>query len=223
MGGIYIDGEHMTSIPGILAAGECDYQYHGANRLGANSLLSCIYGGAVAARCAIQYVESLKSTAEEVSSKFFTQELKRQEEANQKLMRAGGRENPYLLWEEMAKWMTDHVTVIRINVKLEETLSKLSELTERFQHVSLSDTTNWTNQALIFARELENMLILAKVITMGALQRNESRGAHYKPEFPDRNDAEWLKTTVAKWSPTGIELTYEAVDISLIQPRERKY
>ena len=67
------------------------------------------------------------------------------------------------------------------------------------------------------------MLLLAKVIAMGALARNESRGAHYKPEFSERNDAEWLKTTVAKWSPKGIELTYEAVDTSLMQPRERKY
>ncbi len=223
MGGIYIDDEQATNVPGIFAAGECDYQYHGANRLGANSLLSCIYGGELAARRSVRYIESLSVSARDVSSKFFNQELKRQQEANEKLMSLRGRENPYLLWEEMAKVMTDHVTVIRKNNELRATDEKLVELAERFKDINLNDATNWVNQALIFTRELENMLVLARVITLGALARNESRGAHYKPEFPERNDKEWLKTTVAKWTPKGIELSYEAVDTSLIEPRERKY
>ena len=223
MGGIYIDDEHTTNVPGIFAAGECDYQYHGANRLGANSLLSCIYGGELVARKSIRYVESLTEGAQEASSKFFDQELKHQKEANDKLMRFHGKENPYLLWEEMAKVMTDHVTVIRKNKDLEATDQKLQELTERYENIDLHDTTNWVNQALIFSRELENMLVLARVITLGALARNESRGAHYKPDFPERNDKEWLKTTVAKWTPKGIQLSYEKVDTSLIEPRERKY
>jgi succinate dehydrogenase / fumarate reductase flavoprotein subunit len=223
MGGIYIDSEHMTNVSGILAVGECDYQYHGANRLGANSLLSCIYGGEVAAKTALKYVRSLKSSALETNSRFFDQELKRQNDANEKYKRTNGRENPYLLWEEMAKWMTDHVTVERINKNLERTNEKLLELTERMNDINLSDTGNWANQALIFTRELEHMLVLARVITQGALARNESRGSHYKPDFPNRNDKEWLKTTVAKWSSKRIELSYEKVDISLMEPRERKY
>jgi succinate dehydrogenase / fumarate reductase flavoprotein subunit len=123
----------------------------------------------------------------------------------------------------MAKVMTEHVTVIRKNADLKRTEAKLLELTERLTDVNLDDTGNWVNQALLFTRELEHMLVLARVITMGALARNESRGAHYKPEFPERNDKEWLKTTVAKWLPKGIELSYEAVDTSLLEPRERKY
>ena len=119
--------------------------------------------------------------------------------------------------------MTDHVTVIRKNNDLKKTDQKLIELTERSKDINLHDSANWVNQALIFTRELENMLVLARVITLGALARNESRGSHYKPDFPDRNDKEWLKTTVAKWTPKGIELSYESVDTSLIQPRERKY
>jgi len=87
----------------------------------------------------------------------------------------------------------------------------------------LSDRTKWSNQTLNFARELANMLVLARVVTLGARQRNESRGAHYKPEFPDRDDANWLKTTRAKWKNGEIELTYEPVDISLIPPRARRY
>ena len=223
MGGIYIDDNHATNVPGIFAAGECDYQYHGANRLGANSLLSCIYGGELVARRAIRYVGSLAESAQETSSKFFDQELRRQKEANDKFMGLRGKENPYLIWEEMAKVMTDHVTVIRKNNELKATDVKLVELTERLQNINLSDTANWLNQALIFTRELEHMLILARVITLGALARNESRGAHYKPDFPERNDKEWLKTTVAKWTSKGIELSYEKVDTSLIEPKERKY
>jgi len=76
---------------------------------------------------------------------------------------------------------------------------------------------------LNFARELENMIILARVVTLGALARNESRGAHYKPDFPERDDANWLKTTRAKWVKNDIQLTYEPVDISLIKPRPRRY
>lgn len=223
MGGIYIDHEHATNLPGIFAAGECDYQYHGANRLGANSLLSCIYGGDLAAKKTIRYVESLATSCNDINTRFFDSELKRQKELNDKFLKPRGSENPYELWEEMAKWMTDNVTVIRKNKDLKTTDEKLAELTDRLERVSLHDTSNWLNQALIFTRELENMLVLARIITIGALARNESRGAHYKPEFPERNDKEWLKTTVAKWTPKGIELSYEKVDTSLIQPKERKY
>jgi succinate dehydrogenase / fumarate reductase flavoprotein subunit len=76
---------------------------------------------------------------------------------------------------------------------------------------------------VVFTYQLQNMLELARVITLGALRRNESRGAHYKPDFPERKDGEWLKTTVAKWSPQGPRFFDEAVDTSLIQPKERKY
>lgn len=221
MGGMYIDQDHMTNVKGILAAGECDYQYHGANRLGANSLLSCIYGGDVAARTAIQYVSGREHS--EVSQKYFDQELKRQKELNDELIRSRGKENPYLLWEEMAKWMTDNVTVVRVNEKLKETNQKLIEIEQRLKNINLNDLSEWANQPLLFARELRHMLFLARVITLGALARNESRGAHYKPEFPDRNDKEWLKTTIAQYTTGDPKFSYEAVDISLIQPRERKY
>ncbi len=123
----------------------------------------------------------------------------------------------------MGDWMTEHVTVTRKNAGIEKTDAKLQELLERYKKMNLSDRTKWSNQTLSFARELYNMLILARVITLGALARNESRGAHYKPDFPDRNDADWLKTTRAKWVNGEIKLTYEAVDTSLIPLRTRKY
>ncbi len=223
MGGIYIDSRHMTNVPGILAAGECDYQYHGANRLGANSLLSCLQGGIVAAARAAEYAAGLETHAETVSSKWFDQQVKKEEAKNDDVIRSHGKENPYKLWDEMGKIMTDNVTVVRYNKKIKETDYFLQDLKKRYLNININDASKWSNQALIFARQLGNMIELARVITLGALARDESRGAHYKPDFPNRDDANWLKTTIAKYTAKGPELSYEQVDTSLIKPRERKY
>jgi len=224
MGGIWINGQDQaTSVPGIYAAGECEYQYHGANRLGANSLVSCIFGGGLAGPAAVKYAANLQTGTEAVSSAVFEKEKKRQEGKNQSLISNQGSENPITIWRELGEIMTEHVTVTRINKNLELADSNIRDLQTRYHKINLSDRTKWSNQTLNFARELENMLILARVITLGALQRNESRGAHYKPDFPERDDANWLKTTRAKFSDGEIQLTYEPVDISQIPPRPRRY
>src|SRR2546421_5496505 len=224
MGGIWVNGEDQaTNVSGIYAAGECEYQYHGANRLGANSLVSCIFGGGIAGPAAVKYAKHLEKGAESTPSAVFDAERKRQEEKNQKLISQDGSENPITIWRELGAVMTEHVTVTRINKNLEMADAKIRGLQERYKKINLSDRTKWSNQTLNFARELENMIILARVVTLGALARNESRGAHYKPDFPDRDDANWLKTTRAKWANNEIQLTYEAVDISLIKPRPRRY
>ncbi|MFI5057688.1 MAG: succinate dehydrogenase flavoprotein subunit [Candidatus Acidiferrales bacterium] len=224
MGGIWVNGEDQsTNVPGIYAAGECEYQYHGANRLGANSLVSCIFGGGLAGPAAVKYARSLDKGAESSSSSVFESERKRQEEKNQALISSEGTENPMTIWRELGEIMTEHVTVTRINKNLEFAEAKLRALSERMMKVNLSDRTRWSNQTLNFARELENMILLARVITLGALARNESRGAHYKPDFPNRDDANWLKTTRAKWVNGEIQLSYEAVDISQLPPRARRY
>lgn len=224
MGGIWVNGEdQVTNVAGIYAAGECEYQYHGANRLGANSLVSCIFGGGIAGPAAVKYASNLGKSAETADSSVFAGEQRRQEEKNQALIARDGSENPITIWKELGEIMTEHVTVTRINKNLEGAYAKLGELQARSTKVNLSDRTRWSNQTLNFARELENMLILARVVTLGALYRNESRGAHYKPEFPDRDDANWLKTTRAKWVNDDIQLTYEPVDISQIPPRARRY
>jgi hypothetical protein len=123
----------------------------------------------------------------------------------------------------MGKWMTDNVTVVRYNDKLKATDDKLLELMDRYQRISINDSNLWATMALPHARHLKNMLELARVITLGALNRNESRGAHYKPEFPKRDDEHFLKTTIAEYSGEGPVISYEAVDISLIKPRVRDY
>src|SRR6266513_1759874 len=224
MGGIWVNAEDQaTNVPGIYAAGECEYQYHGANRLGANSLVSCIFGGGIAGPAAVKYAKNLEKGAESTPSAVFDAERKRQEGKNQKLISQNGSENPITIWRELGDLMTEHVTVTRINKNLEMTDGKICALQERYKKINLSDRTKWSNQTLNFARELENMIVLARVITLGALARNESRGAHYKPDFPERDDANWLKTTRAKWANNDIQLTYEPVDISLIKPRPRRY
>jgi len=224
MGGMWVNAEDQaTNVPGIYAAGECEYQYHGANRLGANSLMSCIFGGGLAGPAALKYAKNLEKGADSADSSVFSREQKKQEAKNQELISREGSENLMVIWRELGDTMTEHVTVTRINKNLEKADAKLVELAERFGRVNLSDRTMWSNQTLNFARELGNMLLLARVITLGALARNESRGAHYKPEFPERDDANWLKTTRAKYVNGEIKLTYEQVDISQVPPRARRY
>lgn len=222
MGGLWVDYEQRTNIPGLFAAGECDYSIHGANRLGANSLVSCVYGGFIAAPSAIDYAKNVERGATETNG-IHTAELKRQQEINQQIIKNEGAENQYKIHEEMGKWMTDNVTVVRYNDRLKATDEKLLELQDRFQHISINDSNLWATQALPHARQLWNMLQLARVITLGALNRDESRGAHYKPDFPDRDDENFLKTTIAEWSAEAPILSYEAVDIGLIEPRKRDY
>jgi succinate dehydrogenase / fumarate reductase flavoprotein subunit len=225
MGGLWVDNQNQaTNVPGIYAAGECEYQYHGANRLGANSLVSCIYGGMLAGPAAVRYARGLESGCENVPGAIFERERVRQQDITDALLNQHkGTENPITIWREMGDIMTENVTVIRYNANLQKTLVKLDELSERFTRINLQDRTQWANQTLNFVRELGNMLILARVITMGALARDETRGAHYKPDFPERDDANWLKTTKASYNDGNIQLEYEPVDTSLLQPRERKY
>ncbi len=222
MGGLWVDFKQATNIPGIFATGECEYQYHGANRLGANSLVSCIFGGFVGGPAAVQYARNLQGAP---SNGHFEAECKRQEEINSKLMRADGKENPFLLWRELGDLMTRNCTVIRYNKSLQETDSRLRELLERFQNINLSDRSQWANTTIAFARQLQNMLQLARVIAQGAAMRDESRGAHYKPDFPERDDKNWLKTTKAYFAADADEprFEFEPVDVSLIPPRPRRY
>jgi succinate dehydrogenase / fumarate reductase flavoprotein subunit len=222
MGGMWVDFDQCTNVLGIFAAGECEYQYHGANRLGANSLVSCIYGGFVAGPNAVRYAKSL---ADAPSNGHFDAERKRQEEINAGLMKSEGNENPFKLWRELGELMTKDCTVIRYNKNLKQTDAELCKLLQRFQHVNLSDRTQWANTSVVFTRQLYNMLQLSRVIAQGAAMRDESRGAHYKPDFPERDDKNWLKTTKAVFAPDADEprFEFEPVDISLIPPRARKY
>ncbi|ASS74884.1 succinate dehydrogenase flavoprotein subunit [Tumebacillus algifaecis] len=223
MGGMWVDYNQMTNIPGLFAAGECEYQYHGANRLGANSLLSAIFGGMVTGPNAVSYIKGLKKTAADVEKSVFETAAKKQEQKYESILKMEGTENPYALHRELGQWMTDNVTVVRYNDRLQKTDEKIQELMERWHNIGMADKSRWENMMAPFTRQLWNMLELARVMTIGALKRDESRGAHYKPDFPDRNDEQFLKTTIAAWTPNGPEISYDEVDVSLIEPRLRNY
>jgi len=222
MGGIWVDFNQMTNIPGVFAVGECEYQYHGANRLGANSLLSCIYAGFVCGPIAADYAKSLPAAEGDGGH---AAELTRQAELNDKLLKNEGTENPFKLWRELGDTMTKHATVIRYNKGLKEADEKIVELIDRYKNVNLADRSQWANTSFAFTRQLKNMLELSRVVVQGAARRDESRGAHYKPDFPERNDEKFLKTTKASFtgSVDGPRFEYEAVDTQFIKPRPRRY
>ncbi len=262
MGGLWVDYEkdartgglvlnsprnQHSNIPGIYVIGEQDYQYHGANRLGANSLLSCIFAGLIVAPAIESYFKSLKhGSAADQPVSLFDGAVKHHQDAADRLINNAGKENPYKLHQELGDWMTRNVTVVRRNKDIQATLDKIGEFEERYRHVALTDKGNWTNQNFSFTRALGDMILLARIIAQGALLRDECRGAHYKPEFeipgPQADDPaelrrqaeqwckrfrdqrdKWLKTTIATHTPEGPVFSLEEVDTSLIPPRPRTY
>ncbi len=220
MGGLWVDFNQATNIPGVYAAGEADYSVHGANRLGANSLLSCIYGGFIAGPQAMAHAKALPS---QIGDGGHSAELQRQKEMNEALLNNKGTENPFKIWRELGETMTKHATIIRYNVGLDEADAKIVELLARYKNVNLSDKSQWANTSFAFTRQLYNMLELGRVIVQGARLRDESRGAHFKPDFPERNDEKFLKTTKASYKAGAPAFEYEEVDTSLIKPRPRNY
>jgi succinate dehydrogenase / fumarate reductase flavoprotein subunit len=221
-----------TNVPGLYASGEVDFSIHGANRLGANSLVSCLYGGKIGGPAMVRYGRETGSKLPAADAAFADARRKWETEFA-RLAKTDGPENPHVLAEEMGDWMTDNVTVIRENSRLRDTEAKLEEITDRLKNVGLTDRSQFANREISFINQLRNMLVIARVITRGALLREESRGAHYKVRdlskglteenaYP-RDDANFLKTTIAEHGPDGPRITYAPVDVSLIQPRPRKY
>ncbi len=262
MGGLWVDYErtaagglqpgsprnHMTNVAGLYAIGECDYQYHGANRLGANSLLSCIFTGLFVAPGISNYISNqAQAAADKPASLYETAARMEQDKHDRLLNRRGGGENPYLLHQAMGDVMTKSATVVRNNASLQQACETVQQLTERSDKCSLTDTGSWTNQNVMFTKALQDMLPMAKTILKGALKRDECRGAHYKPEFSMpavdaedpaerrqqaeswcqrfiENNQRFLKTTVAELDDENEpQLRYEDVDTSLIPPRPRLY
>lgn len=261
MGGLWVDYERRadgglvkgsprnqhSTVPGLFVIGEADYQYHGGNRLGANSLLSCVFSGLFVAPSVETWLGSLPhGSSEDLPVSVFDEAAAAHRNRYDELINNVGDENPYLLHDELGDTMTRNVTVVRYNKNLQDTLAKIDEIEKRYGKVSLSDKGSWTNQNLSFARALGDMIQMARVVTQGALQRDECRGAHYKPDFlipaPDADDAvglrrqaqawcqafkekndKWLKTTVAEYTPDGPKLRYDEVDTSIISPRPRTY
>lgn len=223
MGGLWVDDRQRSNIEGLYAVGEVEYQYHGANRLGANSLLSCIFGGMRVGETLAEDLAGLDKSCEDREPSLYAAEQNAQNRIFDGIYKMEGAENPYDLARELGETMTRNVTIIRHNDKLRETLVKLDELHERWEKIGVHDASRIYNTFVLYTRQLRDMIHLAKVMAKGALLRDESRGAHYKPDFPERDDEKFLKTTMADYTPEGPEITYADVDTSLVKPRPRVY
>ena len=224
MGGIWVDRKHNTNIPGLMASGECDYQYHGANRLGANSLLSAAYSGTVSGPEAMRWAKSGDKGSELTDAEL---EAARQECVNEfeNILNMNGEENAHKLHHELGDLMNQYVTIERVNKDLDYCFGEVKKILARWNNIGVTDHGHWANQEAMFVRQLRNMILYALVVTKAARMRDESRGAHFKREFPTRDDEHFMKTTIVDYDPKTEEpqITYIDFDHSLIKPRARNY
>jgi succinate dehydrogenase / fumarate reductase flavoprotein subunit len=224
----------MTNINGLYAFGEVNFAYHGANRLGANALLSCIFDGLFCGVSVVNYVtENAKSStgSDTVSQSLYDDNTRAEQSKVTQLLATVGRgsgdasTNPYAIGKELGEEMTAACTVVRTEDRLKQCVAKLDELQDRYSRAVLSDAAAWSNQSLGYARSVGDMLLLARALAMGALERRESRGAHYRADYKDRNDVDFMKTSRAKHDPATGQTTLDfiPIDASLIAPTARTY
>jgi succinate dehydrogenase / fumarate reductase flavoprotein subunit len=216
-GEVVIDGEN-TVFPGLYAAGECAcVSVHGANRLGTNSLLDLVVFGKHAGLKAAEYARgsdysNLPGETEASARSQF-----------EALKNGSGKENAFTISTEMKKVMFEDVGIYRTGSIMESALDKVLELKDRFKQVRVSDTGKIFNTELLNAWELGNMLDVAELVTVCALNRTESRGGHSREDYPNRDDQSWLKHTLA-WKEDGkIRVDYKPVVITKYQPKARVY
>lgn len=224
MGGLWVDRLHHTNIPGLMASGECDYQYHGANRLGANSLLSAAYSGTVVGPECIKWANEGERGSELSEAELEAARLECVDEF-ENILKMDGAENAHELHQELGRLMNKYVTIERINKDLDYCFDEVKKILVRWNNIGLTDHGRWANQEAMFTRQLRNMILYALIVTRAARLRDESRGAHFKREFPNRDDERFMKITIADYDPKTEEpvITYEDFDHSLIKPRARNY
>jgi succinate dehydrogenase / fumarate reductase flavoprotein subunit len=225
----------MTSIDGLYAFGEVNFAYHGATRLGANALLSCIFDGLFCGMSVVNYVRDVPADrhASALPPGAYDAATQRERERMDSLIGTvpqGGPSldpdtNPYVIAREMGDEMNAACTVVKTGPRLEKTLAKLHELRDRYARVRLADNAMWTNQTLSFTRALGDMLVLAELITKASLLREESRGSHFRLDFPDRDDGRFLKASYAEFDAASgaHRISWRDVDTSLVKPRPRTY
>lgn len=221
MGGIDVDGSSRSSVPGFYSAGECAcVSVHGANRLGGNSLLETVVFGKVAGESILDDIEKGGFEADESAVKRGAQAAAEKIEAI--ITRAEGVK-PVEIAEELRKTMWGKAGIYREGSELGRCLDGIRSSRDGYKDVYVGHRDIRLNQELYNALELESMIDLAEIITMGALERKESRGSHSRLDFPVRDDSEFLKHTLASYGPDGPVLSYRPVEITTYQPTERKY
>jgi succinate dehydrogenase / fumarate reductase flavoprotein subunit len=221
MGGIDTNEKCETNVSGFYAAGECAcVSVHGANRLGGNSLLDTIVFGKLACSAIDEY---LRNSSVKPDEKLLISKKEEMERKIYKLIHEG-IEKPYKIIIDLSKTMSDCVGIFREKTGLEQALRDIDKIKERFRDVHVSSSTMHMNYELLNTIELEYMLEVAHTIAIGAYLREESRGAHFRKDFNTRNDADWLKHTVARIGKDGEPvISYKDVVITNYQPVERNY
>lgn len=216
----------MTNIPGLYAFGEVNYQYHGATRLGANALLSCIFDGLFCGLSVKNYVtDQVKESAVAAPSSAFDNMVQQEENKVKTLIESQGQFNPYELHQRLGDEMTAAATVVKTEKRMEQAYQVLNEIKKQYQDIRLSDTGLWTNQNLSFARALKDMIIYAEAILAASIARKESRGSHYRSDYLERDDSKFHQTTLVKYDPQNNRpiLEFESVPTPLVPPRARTY
>ncbi len=218
MGGIdIIDYKtSQTSIKGIYAVGECAcVSVHGANRLGGNSLTELVVFGKHAGKAAYLYAKERDfiDTDEFSITQSFIESIKKRD----------GYEKIHVIRNEMGENNWKNLGIFRNEKRIRESIEKIDELMERWEKIALVDKSNIFNTNLIELLELRNMLLLSKCVAIGALNRKESRGGHYREDYKERNDKDYLKHSIISLENGKLELSYKEVDLSFYKPQERKY
>jgi succinate dehydrogenase / fumarate reductase flavoprotein subunit len=225
MGGIPtdIDGRVLkdvdgSTVYGLYAAGECAcVSVHGANRLGCNSLLDTVVFGRRAGKSASSNLRTA------TKGRVTKERIQIIVDCINMIKNSNGRESVGSVRKDLQTAMMDKCSVFRIEEGLKTLLEEIKQLKERYKEISIKDKSNRFNTELLDALELGHMLTLAEAITASALQRTESRGAHYREDYPERDDENWLKHTFAFLTDKGINFKFKPVKITRFKPEERKY
>ena len=220
MGGIDTNIDGATQVKGVWAAGEVGCEsLHGANRLGANSTAECLVWGKITGEKAARHAMTQKSLPP-VPEKKLRDEEKR---VFQQVGHGDGSEDVFVIRTELQRTMDQNVAVYRNGPDLDIALKKVRELRRRIERVKVTDSSRVYNTNLVAVLETTNLIDLAETIVAGAIARKESRGAHSRRDFPTRDDVNWTKHTLARYSPDGPRLEYGPVTINMWNPVERKY
>jgi succinate dehydrogenase / fumarate reductase flavoprotein subunit len=259
MGGLWVDYEadarnnlvagsprqQSTNIPGLYASGECDYGYHGANRLGANSLLSCIYAGMIGGPAMISFAKNAAPRKGDVPAALLQNAKQQWVERFDRIYKMDGRENPYTIGQQMGELMVKASTVVKVNSQIDDAIIRIQEMKERWKKSNVLDTGRTLNQSAAYVNQLWNMLEIAHLNLRASRLRDESRGSHYKPEFvlpkpktarpqddagfmaawKARND-KWLKNSMGTWTPDGPRVEFQdlqSLKNPILAPEPRHY
>jgi succinate dehydrogenase / fumarate reductase flavoprotein subunit len=221
MGGIPTNTNGETPLPGLFAAGECAcVSIHGANRLGGNSLLETLVFGERAGRKAAEQAGKEKKIPDKA---IFQERLRVFQSGLEEIFGRKGEEPSFLIRDEMKTLMTSQVGIFRGESALLAARDKIQELKKRFLKTGLKQKSLAFNSEFVQYWELEGMLHLAEAIVEGALARKESRGSHFRVDYPTRDDKHWLCHTLAFKTAEGVRLDYKKVSITSYPPKERTY